>query len=428
MIHSFEKLDSINGELEFSGDKSISHRAVIFSALAKGESIIKNCSDGEDVKSTIQCFKQLGCDYEFSTNEIIVKSNGYRNFIPPATALNAGNSGTTSRLLSGILMHQKFQTTIVGDESLSTRPMKRVIEPLTRMGANISAKDGNYLPLTFFPSEKIAPIKFQMDVASAQVKSAVLLSGLHIDEETVVFEKKSTRDHTERMLSLPVLEKGNHKEIISSEKFMPEANEYFVPSDLSTAAFFIVAALLHKNSELIIKNVSLNPTRTAFIKVLQEMGAKIFILNENISSNEPYGDLLIQSSGLNTIKISENVIPLIIDEIPILSIAGLFAHGVFEIGNAAELRVKESDRIASIVKNLLLLGIDVEEYEDGFSFRGKQKLSNSKILFESYRDHRIAMSFAILSTLLEAGAKINNFECVNISNPNFLNQLLKVCK
>ncbi len=425
MIQTIEKINRLSGTIEFGGDKSISHRAVIFSALAEGKSILKNCSNGEDVKSTIYCFRQLGCKIEKKGNELIVNSHGYEKFKKPGSALNAGNSGTTARLLSGILIHQKFETEIIGDDSLSSRPMQRIIEPLTKMGGNLASRENNFLPLKFFPSKNISSQNFTLELGSAQVKSAIILSGLHLNQPTKILETKTSRDHTERMLGLPIIQTENGKVISSSKKFLPDAKEYFIPSDLSSAAFFIVAALLHKNSEVIIKNVSLNPTRTAFIMVLQAMGGEISILNENFSSNEPYGDLLIRSSELKNVRIKKNEIPQLIDEIPILSIAGLFASGVFQIQSAKELRYKESDRIASLVLNFQKLGINIEENEDGFAFEGNQEIRNKNILFESFADHRIAMSFAILSSLLEGGGKINNFECVNISNPNFLNQLIK---
>lgn len=426
MIQTINKKKFVRCELDFSGDKSISHRAVIFSAMAKGKSKIINCSSGEDVRSTINCFRQLGCEISIDENEVTIISNGAENFKNPNSVMNAGNSGTTARLLCGILIHQKFESEIVGDESLSSRPMKRIIEPLQNFGAKISARENNFLPVKIFPSEKLSPQKFDLTLGSAQVKSAILLSGLFFEEETVVREYKSSRDHTERMLRLPLSRKNEYAEISVSKKYFPAAKEYFIPSDISSAAFFIVAALLHKNSEALIKNVSLNPTRTAFIKVLQQMGGEINIVSESASANEPFGDLLVKSSELRNVEIKTDDIPFLIDEIPILAIAGLFAEGKFEIRNAKELRVKESDRISALVKNISQLGVAVDEFEDGFAFEGRKNIFDKDYLFESFGDHRIAMSFAILSTMLERGGKINNFERVNISNPIFLTQLLKV--
>lgn len=426
MIQKIDKKNFVRGELEFGGDKSISHRAVIFSALAKGKSKIINCSSGEDVRSTINCLRQLGCEISFDEKELTIISDGAENFKNPKSVLNAGNSGTTARLLCGILIHQKFESEIVGDQSLSSRPMKRIIEPLQKCGAMISARENNFLPLKIFPSEKLSPQKYDLNLGSAQVKSAILLSGLFFEESTAVREYKLSRDHTERMLRLPISRKNEYSEISVSKNFLPVAKEYIIPSDISSAAFFIVSALLHKNSEALIKNVSLNPTRTAFIKVLQQMGGEINIVTTNDSANEPFGDLLVKSSELRNVEIKTNDIPLLIDEIPILTIAGLFAEGKFEIRNAKELRVKESDRISALLKNIALVGVAVDEFEDGFAFEGRKNKFNKDYLFESFGDHRIAMSFAILSSLLERGGKINNFECVNISNPNFLTQLLKV--
>ena len=426
MIQEFNKISSVKGELELPGDKSISHRAVMFSAMAKGESKIVNLSNGEDVKTTQSIFKQLGAEIVAGKESVKVKGVGFKGFQKPKNVLDAGNSGTTTRLVCGILAAQNFTSEIIGDESLSLRPMKRVITPLSAMGGKISASENFTLPLKIFPADKLNSIKYELPIASAQIKSAVILAGLHIEEETIVVENIPSRDHTERMLGLKIEENENQKYIYSSIKNFPEPKEYFVPSDISTAAFFIILTLLISDSELMLMNISLNPSRTGVIDILNQMGANIQIENEKLAAGEIFGDLIVRSSSLTNIEIKEEMIPNIIDEIPILSVAGLFAEGKFEIRNAKELRGKESDRIAALCENYKKLGLVVNEFEDGFSIDGEIK--NNLTTFESYNDHRIAMAFSVLSLLLKDGGKINNFECVGISNPKFLDQLKQIIR
>jgi len=424
MIKKFEKIKNVAGELVLPGDKSISHRAVMLASLAKGKSLIHNLSNSEDVFSTKKCFSELGASIIDNGDKIEIVGRGHKGFIGSENELYAGNSGTTARLLMGILSAQNFSSTITGDNSLSSRPMRRVIEPLALMGVQTKATSNQFLPIKIYPPPEIIPIKYELLVPSAQVKSAILLAGLHSEGSTEVIENIPTRNHTELMLGLKTINKD--KKIISvvSKQNYPKANEYFIPSDISTASFFIVLTLLTKQSELLLKNISLNETRTGIIKVLQEMGGDIEILNENIFNGEKSGDVLIKSSELRNVKIDNTIIPNIIDEIPILAVAGLFADSSFEIRNASELRKKESDRINSICYNLRLLGLKVEEYEDGFKLDGDIK--KQQIIFESFGDHRIAMAFSILSLMLNEGASVNNFECVNISNPNFINQLKSI--
>ena len=421
MIQKIKKIDRVRGSLSFSGDKSISHRALIISALAKGKSYIKNLSSTEDVHSTVNCLQQLGIEIKYNKNATVVNGNGFKGFKNPLKKLNAGNSGTTARLLSGVLTTQKIESIIVGDDSLSKRPMNRIIEPLKIMGANISGSTAKTVPLYIKPTNKLKAIDYQLPIASAQVKSAILLAGLHIDDATKVIEQNQTRNHTENLLDLDV--KKYENKIISgvSLKNYPEANEYFIPGDISSAMYFIVLALLLKNSELKITNVSLNSTRIAAIELLIKMGAEIEIDDKGASNRESYGDLNIKSSELKNVQIEKELIPLIIDEIPILAIAGLFAKGEFRINQATELRVKESDRITSLCRNFLLLGLDVKEFDDGFSISGKIKSKHAH--FKSFEDHRIAMAFAILSCLLDDGGSVEGLESVSISNPDFFDQL-----
>lgn len=426
MTQEFNQISKINGTLELPGDKSISHRAVMFASLAKGKSRIYNLSNGEDVKSTQKCFESLGITINRQSNFIEVQGNGYKGLRKAPHDLDAGNSGTTTRLISGILVAQDFESKIVGDESLSMRPMKRIISPLSLMGAKIQGSINYTLPIEIYPAEEIHPINYDMPVASAQVKSALLLAGLHCKGTTSIHENSPSRDHTEKMLGLKTTTTPSGKTVFVSNDNYPVPKEYFVPSDISTASFFIVLTLLSKDSQLKVKNVSLNETRTGIIKVLQAMGGKIEIENIKQSSGEDYGDIIAASSNLKNIIIDSKIIPNIIDEIPILSIAGIFAEGKFEVRNASELRGKETDRIKSMCHNLKILGMEVNEYEDGYSFSGKAL--NLSPTFDSFGDHRIAMAFGILSLLLKVGGKVDNFNCVNISNPDFLSQLNSIIK
>lgn len=424
MIQEFNHIEKVNGELNLPGDKSISHRALIFSAMADGVSEITNLSDGVDVNSTIDCLVSLGTKFERLGNSVKVGGKGNKKFSTPLTKLNAGNSGTTARLLSGLLAAQSFESEIIGDESLSKRPMRRVIEPLKIMGANIKLERDDKLPIKILPVEELNSIDYQLPIASAQVKSAILIASLHCKNGSVITDPFGTRDHTERMLQLKTDVNAKSKIIYASKSDYPHPNSYFIPSDISTASFFMVLTLLSHRSELRIQNLGINPTRSGVLKIFTEMGANIFLENENVINNEPTADVIVKSSSINNIEIKAEIIPNIIDEIPILSIAGLFADGKFEIRNAKELRKKESDRIKSLCYNYKLLGLDVDEFEDGFSVSGQ--IRNHNPIFESFGDHRIAMAFSILSIVLKEGGKVNNFECAGISNPNFINQLKQI--
>jgi 3-phosphoshikimate 1-carboxyvinyltransferase len=420
VIEKIEKINSVNGELTLPGDKSISHRAVMFSAMANGKSTVKNYLNSEDVNSTIDCFRKLGCNIVQTETDLTIDGKVFGGFTEPISNLDAGNSGTTTRLISGILAAQNFDTTIIGDVSLSKRPMKRVADPLLQMGARIETNDAGTLPMTIFTSEELKAIEYDMQIASAQIKGAVLLAGLHMDEETVVVEHSRTRNHTETLLGLKVEEFEGYRKIYSSKKNYPKPKEYIVPSDISTSAFFIVLALNLEDSELLLKDVLLNETRNGIIKILQQMGGKIKIENARESSGEKIGDLRIFSSKLRNIEISKAIIPNIIDEIPILSIAGLFAEGKYAIRNAKELRFKESDRIDAMCSNFRKLGVEYTEYDDGFTIDGN--VINENILIESFDDHRIAMAFTILGMIVGKGISVNNFESVAVSNPEFIKQ------
>ncbi len=421
MIQKFEKINSLKGELYLAGDKSISHRAVMFASMAEGKSIIRNCSESEDVTSTMNCFSKMGCEFKRDGNLIEIIGKGIGKLTPPQTQLDAGNSGTTTRLISGILAAQNFESEIIGDASLSKRPMKRIVEPLKLMGANLAANENGTLPLKIFPSNEIHSVNYTFQVASAQVKSAMLLLAIHLDEVSEFIEPIATRNHTELMLGLKTEAANEGTKIFASKKNYPKAFEITVPADISSAAFFIVAALLVKNSEIILKNVSLNPTRTGLITILIEMGGQIEILEKREEAGEETGDIKVVASTLKNVAVKKEIIPNIIDEIPILSVAGLFAEGNFRIENAKELRVKESDRIKSLCENYKKIGVEVIEFEDGFELRGIP--SSIPVEFESFDDHRIAMTFGVLSSILENGGEVSGFDCVGISNPKFYEQL-----
>ncbi len=425
MIQKFENIDRIKGELFLRGDKSVSHRAIMFAAIADGVSVIRNCSGSEDVHSTINCLEKLGCKFEMNDDHIKVMGKGFKGFSKPNSELYAGNSGTTARLISGILSAQNFESVITGDESLSQRPMKRIVEPLMLMGANICAHESGTLPIVIKPSA-IKPINYKLQVASAQVKSAMILCAIHLDEESVFIEQTPTRNHTEKLLNLKTEITSGGARIYVSKNNYPLPFEITIPSDISSAAFFIVMCLLTKNSTILIRNVSLNETRTGVINILQQMGGKIEIDNEREEKGEKVGDIRVYSSKLKNVSIPKSIIPNIIDEIPILSVAGIFAEGNFRIDNSKELRVKESDRIKSLCNNFKKAGLTVNEFEDGFELSGN--VSNAETLFESYGDHRIAMAFGILCMLMKNGGSVNDFECVGVSNPQFVEQIKNLTK
>jgi 3-phosphoshikimate 1-carboxyvinyltransferase len=406
------------GEISIPGDKSISHRAVMFSAIANGTSTIHGFLNAADPRSTMNCFSEMGITLLIENDKIIIHGKGLHGLHSPNRTLDAGNSGTTIRLISGILAGQKFQSTITGDEYLVKRPMKRIIDPLTAMGAKLGSTERLTAPLTFYPVQHLKAIEYELPIASAQVKSAVLLAGLYADGITTIIEKESSRDHTERMLGLKKESiDGKTRISIEAGTNIPCRN-FVVPGDPSSSAFFAVAGLLVPNSEILIKNVGLNPSRIGFLAVLKKMGGKIQVINEKENGGEPIGDLVVQSSTLTTNFILEgDIIPNIIDEIPILSVAAAFAEGSFEIRNAEDLRNKETDRINAICTNLNSMGVNSEEFQDGFAFHTKNKLHSSK--FQSYGDHRIAMAFGIAASVLQGESTIHESECVDISFPTF---------
>lgn len=454
---------SLRGTISLPGDKSISHRAAMFASIADGTTTITNFGSSVDCASTLACFAQMGVRSERDGTTVIVHGVGKRGLRESETPLDCGNSGTTVRLISGILAGQTFDTTLIGDESLSRRPMKRVIAPLTAMGAVIESNDGT-LPMTIRGGADLHPIDYTMPVASAQVKSCVLLAGLYADGTTSVSERapdsgpdskfhdfsspenadfksqianpKSqlalTRDHTERMLRWFGVDVGinDSGQVAISGESKLTARDFRVPSDVSSAAFFLVAASCLPGSDLTLESVGLNPTRTAVIDVLGRFGAKIEQFGESEASCEPAGNLRVRGPGElpgdpESNLIDGDIIANLIDEIPILAVFGTQITGGIEIRGASELRVKESDRIASVVENLRRMGADVDEFEDGFRIR-RSRLKGAVI--DSFGDHRIAMAFAVAGLFAEGETEILGAECAGVSFPEFFETLASVCR
>lgn len=405
----------LNGEITIPADKSISHRAVMFSSLAKGTSIIRNFSDGQDPLTTLKIFNQLGIESDIKENEIIIKSTGKlkQNNLP----LDCGNSGTTMRLVSGILAGQNFNSVLIGDESLSKRPMKRIIEPLTQMGAIIEANE--YKAPLKITGQDLHAIDYTSQIASAQVKSCILLAGLGVNDGiTSVTEPYVSRNHTELMLKAMGANISTNGTKVSIQKSELSPIEINICGDISSAAYFIVAALIVPNSKIILKNVGLNPTRTGILDVAQKTGANIKILDEKEVYGEKVGDIQIEYSELNGCEISGEIIPRLIDEIPIIAVLATQAKGKTVIKDAQDLRNKESDRITAVVTELKKLGANIDETPDGMIIRGKCNLLGDTEV-ETYHDHRLAMSLYVAGLICEKEILINGFEWVNISFPTF---------
>lgn len=413
----------LHGEITVPGDKSISHRAVMLGALANGTTHITGFLMGEDCLSTIDCFRKMGVSIDVSDKEVVVEGVGLHGLTAPECELYTGNSGTTTRLLSGILAGQSFTSTINGDATIQRRPMGRVMKPLREMGASIEGKDDNFCPLTMHPSE-LHGIEYRLPVASAQLKSAILLAGLYAEGQTTVIEPAPSRDHTERMFRALGVEIETNGNVITLNP--PEdlhAVDIAVPSDISSAAYFLVAGAIVPGSELTIKNVGVNPTRTGIIDVLRDMGADITESNFRDDA-EPVCDLTVRYSRLHGTEIGGAIIPRLIDELPVIAVAAAFAEGETVIRDAQELKVKESNRIASMVAELSKAGVDVEETDDGMIVRGGEKPHGAS--FETYKDHRIAMSLSILGLAAEGASRIDEPEVVAISYPDFFGTIEKL--
>ena len=415
------KLNKLHGKLTIPGDKSISHRAVMFGALAQGTTRITHFLEGADCLSTISCFQAMGIHIQKNKDEVLVEGKGLHGLQAPLDILDVGNSGTTTRLISGILAGQDFTSRLTGDASICQRPMGRIITPLSMMGAQITSQNQNgCAPLTI-QGGHLHGIHYQSPVASAQVKSCVLLAGMYADAPTSVTEPVLSRNHTELMLNYfgaQVTSKGTTASILPQPDL--KARDITVPGDISSAAYFIAAGLLVPGSEILLCNVGINPTRDGLLRVCQAMGGDITLLNVR-NDGEPTADLLIRSSSLHGTEIKGEIIPTLIDEIPRIAVMAAFAEGTTVIRDAAELKVKESDRIQVMTDNLTRMGADVEALPDGMIIHGGKPLHGATI--DSHKDHRIAMSFAVAGGICEGSLTITDGECVNISYPEFYTDL-----
>ena len=412
IIYKSEK--GLKGTVTIPSDKSISHRAIMFTSLARGKSVIKNFSKGQDPLSSLKVCKTLGIDAEFSNEELIVKSKGILS--APQTQLDCGNSGTTMRLMSGILAGQNFNSTLIGDESLSKRPMKRVIEPLALMGAKIESNEFK-APLKIY-GQNLQPINYFSKLASAQVKSCILLAGMNIDGQTSFTEPYVSRNHTEIMLKYMGANISVNNTTVTIEKSDLEPKTIEICGDISSAAYFIVAGLIVPNSKIILKNVGLNPTRTGILEVAEKMDGNVEILDKKNISGEDIGDIQISYSDLKACTIEGEIIPRLIDELPVIAVLATQAKGTTIIKDAQDLRNKESDRIKAVVTELKKIGADIEETPDGFIINGKTNLKGDTEV-ETYHDHRLAMSLYVAGLICDKPIAINGFEWVDISFPEF---------
>ena len=419
-----KKLTNLHGELTVPGDKSISHRAVMFGSLAKGTTKITHFLEGADCLSTISCFRKMGIDIENNNGEILVHGKGLHGLSAPVDILDVGNSGTTTRLISGILAGQNFVSELTGDDSIQSRPMKRIMTPLLSMGADIaSIKGNNCVPLRII-GHPLKAIHYDSPVASAQVKSCVLLAGMYSDGITSVTEPVLSRNHTEIMLNYfgaRVTSEGTTASIAPEPYLF--AREITVPGDISSAAYFIAAGLLVPGSEILLKNVGINPTRDGLLRVCKDMGADITLLNVNMDG-EPTADLLVRASSLHGTTVGGEIIPTLIDEIPMIAVMAAFAEGTTVIKDAKELKVKESDRILVMAENLSRMGADITPTDDGMIIHGGKPLHGAEI--DSYLEHRVAMSFAVAGLLCDGPLSIKGGDCVKISYPEFYEDLYRL--
>ncbi|MDY6821772.1 MAG: 3-phosphoshikimate 1-carboxyvinyltransferase [Deferribacterota bacterium] len=428
---TFNRVKTLKGKIRVPSDKSITHRAFIFSSIATGKSIIYRPLVSADIEATIGILKNLGIQILLEDGNAVVISKGYKNFVECENVLDCMNSGTTARLVLGLLAPQKKYYVLTGDNSLINRPMDRVVKPLKKLGAVIFARKNNcYLPATVVPSNMKGGV-IDAEVHSAQVKSAVILAGIQIEEEVVYRELVQTRNHTENMAVLfgadvKVIKEDRQKNIMVKYKSSLKSASIEIPGDFSSAAFFIAAAYIFNDSEIIIRDCGINETRTAFLTVLNKMGASIEIRNKR-DNYEPIGDIYTCYKRLNGVKISGDIIPNLIDELPIMAVLGIFANDPVEVRDAKELRFKESDRIGAIVENLNSLGVDIEEYEDGFKVYPLENLNIEKdIVLKSFGDHRIAMLNILLAKRFGERVKIDDINSIKVSNPFFLELLKKL--
>jgi 3-phosphoshikimate 1-carboxyvinyltransferase len=416
----------LRGEIKVPGDKSIGHRAVIFASIADGRSRIFNLSGGEDNQRTVQAFRDMGVELRSDGESLLVEGRGWNGLSEPRATIDCGNSGTTMRLLSGVLAGRPFASRLDGDFSLRHRPMQRVIDPLSRMGARITSQGENGLAPLEIRGGKLKAIEYKMPVASAQVKSAILLAGMQAEGITTVEEPQSSRDHTELMI------KGFGGEVKAGCRSVSVAGgqrlsgrEVRVPGDISSAAFFLVAAATVPGSEILLRDVGVNLTRDGVIEILRRMGARIQLINERIQTGEPVADLRVTGSPLKGVDIGPEMAARTIDEYPVLTVAAALAEGVTRVSGVKELRFKESDRIATMTEGLRHLGAAVEEREDGMTIRGGKPLEAAGV--KTYGDHRVAMALAVAGLSTRGGIEMDDAECVDISFPNFFGLLNRVC-
>lgn len=419
---SVKPIESLRGEIDLPGDKSISHRVVFIGGIARGRTEGKNFLKADDCMRTCAAFQKMGIEIGLRGKNVSIMGKGLKGLKDPDEILYVGNSGTTMRILPGILAGQSFSVVLTGDDSLSKRPMKRVIEPLRRMGVGITSRNTDYFPPLEVKGGRVSPVEYTTKVASAQVKSCILFAGLYANGLTSVTEPFKSRDHTERMLEfwgakichekLTARVEGTHE---------LEGKNFFIPGDISSAAFFIAAACMLEGSEISIRDVGLNPTRSGFLQVLKRMGADINIIKQEKSA-EPYGDIRIRYARLKNTTVKEDEIPLLIDEVPVLAVVAARSEGEMIIKGISELKVKETDRINSIAENLKLMGVDVIPAEDRLIIRGvKERLQKAELT--SFGDHRTAMGMAVAALSADGPCSIKDIDCVRTSFPDFFNVL-----
>ncbi|MGE6376547.1 3-phosphoshikimate 1-carboxyvinyltransferase [Peribacillus muralis] len=419
-------IQSLRGSIDIPGDKSISHRSIMFGALAEGETTVTNFLPGADCLSTISCFKQLGIHIEQEGKQVRIEGKGFNGLTEPKEVLDVGNSGTTIRLMTGILAGQDFSAVLTGDESIAKRPMTRVVNPLRQMGAKIDGRKGaEYTPI-FIRGGKREGIRYELPVASAQVKSAIILAGLQADGETTIIEPEETRDHTERMIQAfggKIVKDGHTIKVGGNQVF--KGTTIHVPGDISSAAFFLVAAAITKNSEVVLKNVGLNPTRTGILEVMKAMGADITI-EKKTSGGEPAGDITVRSSRLKGTTISGDLIPRLIDEIPVIALLASQAEGITTIKDAAELKVKETNRIDTVANELSILGADITPTADGLIIDGGKSLNGGSVT--SHGDHRIGMMLAVAALITDGDVELADPDAIDVSYPEFFEHLTHLMK
>lgn len=416
-----QKIKKAVGQIKVPGDKSISHRAVMLGSLASGVTEISGFLKGADCLSTIDCFRKMGIDIDINGENVTVHGNGLRGLKKPDEMLYTGNSGTTTRLLCGILAGQNFDTSITGDASIQKRPMGRVVKPLSMMGAKI---ENEYCPL-YITGTKLHGIDYKMPVASAQVKTAIILAGLYADGETVIHEIEKSRDHTELMLSAM----GADLTVDNLDITVKPTNDLTavnvdVPGDISSAAFFLVLGAIMPNSQITVINVGINPTRTGIIDVLKDMGADITLENVHTSADETVADITVRSSSLKGTTVGGDIIPRLIDELPIIAVAAVFADGQTVIKDAQELKVKETNRIRAIVDEFNKCGIDITETDDGMIINGGKSIHGAD--FKTYGDHRMAMSLTVLAQLADGESTLDDSDCACVSYPTFFDDFYKL--